>query len=512
MRTRFTLLTALLAFAAAGCSSGTTVVVYRPGPAPAPEPQRLEPLELEIARPYRQRMLVQTSRPAYVAIFEIIPDRGVALVHPANAQRRHFVLSGMSWVPAWWESDAPQLRGASAAERDDRRIIYAIASDRPLRMTNDAFEHGYLRRVLGPAVYRSSNPYATMRALSRRFVNAMQDEEWAEAMYELRPGHASRPHYVVRIYCPNRVVYEVPEEVADRVWCPTRDRVVADGEDDGRLRRDHPVRPDSVVGRNGRRIATRSRPERDRGPYRIAEPQPAAADSARRGSVVDRAPVAKPGNPAPSDTVRRETIIDRAPVAKPGKPAPRVKPDSQPAAADTARRSSVVDRARVAKPGRRERPSAPDNPKQPEHPVHPEHPEHPEHSNKGGNSGGAQRDSSAAPGDARGRDKEKDDGQPPRDEKDKQDKQEKQDKEKPDKQDEHKPAKQDRPEKQQPEKPETGKPEAGKPANDGEGGKPEPEKDKGPDAESGERPAANEKEKPGSEKKGEPKKGGKPGA
>jgi hypothetical protein len=150
------------------------------------------------------------------------------------------------------------------------RWVYAIASDEPLRLPDEAFHPSYMRRVLGPTAYRGRNPYVTMRAIARAFVPSVVDEAWAEDAYALAATYASDAYRTVRIYCANRTVYEVPEEMADRAWCPVR------GPSGGTIVRSTPARPDSIVASNGQRVRRRL-PEMTpvRGPIdRVREPAP----------------------------------------------------------------------------------------------------------------------------------------------------------------------------------------------------------------------------------------------
>jgi hypothetical protein len=61
----------------------------RPDRVGAPAPEPIEPLELNIGRPSGGQLLLQTNRPAYVAIFEIVPDRGVTLIYPAAMHQQN---------------------------------------------------------------------------------------------------------------------------------------------------------------------------------------------------------------------------------------------------------------------------------------------------------------------------------------------------------------------------------------------------------------------------------------
>ena len=263
-----TILPSLLAVAAlSACGPGTVIVVREPisnprpvqrptpTPAPAPAPAPLSPLEVDIGRPHRGQLLVQTNRPAYVALFEIVPGQGVTLVHPSSARERRFMISGPRRMPVWFEEARVTPAASRGPAREPVRYIYALASDEPLRITDEAFLAGYMRRVLGPITYRGEHPYATMRAIASRFAPSVQDEKWAEDAIALGGGRRE-PQHIARVYCPGGVVMEIPEELADRAWCPGRrgntPGSAAPADDPP------PSRPDSVKGNNGRRVQMRA--------------------------------------------------------------------------------------------------------------------------------------------------------------------------------------------------------------------------------------------------------------
>ena len=305
MRIAIRSLAAILGLTLAACSSGGVTVV-RPVPDPVPAVVHVpapvvyvEPLEIDIARPHQGKVFVQTSRAAYVAIFEIVPDRGVELVYPVSPRQRGFVIAGLREVPTWWEgSRVTYHAGWSTSRAYPGRYIYALASDEPLRIPDAAYRTGYLRDVLGSRVYQSANPYTTMRALAREFVPEVRDEEWAEDMYVLSPSYATEQYRVTRVYCRGGTMYEVPSELADRVWCPPYGRGGWNGP--GRVPEVDPsgsrrplARPDSVVGDNGRHLATRTRGANGRGPIdRVKEPP----GQENRGNGPDANDDDRPGN------------------------------------------------------------------------------------------------------------------------------------------------------------------------------------------------------------------------
>ena len=86
------------------CSSGTRIV-YVPAPAtrPAPAPVRVVPMPMPpvgvtIVRVDDRRLQVSTNQPAYLAVFEIVPNRGVTLVYPAMPRQRQLALTGSNWL------------------------------------------------------------------------------------------------------------------------------------------------------------------------------------------------------------------------------------------------------------------------------------------------------------------------------------------------------------------------------------------------------------------------------
>src|SRR5688500_7706313 len=167
MRTPIATVTTALSLALIGCSPGGMVVVRQP-PAPAPVPVPvvvMEPLEIDVARPHNGKVFVQTNRPAYVAIFEIVPDRGVTLVYPQSSRQRRFVVSGLREVPVWWQASRVTYNRGSSSRSHPERYIYAIASDEPLRIPDAAFHgDGSFGERIGNRADRARTPSATMRA------------------------------------------------------------------------------------------------------------------------------------------------------------------------------------------------------------------------------------------------------------------------------------------------------------------------------------------------------------
>jgi hypothetical protein len=207
---------------AACVGPGTYTVVPQSTPAPVQRPA-LSPMEITIVRPEAGKLLVQTNRAAYVALFEIVPDRGVALIYPTSPRQQSARMAGLSWLPIGWTmTPASNDRGRYGRDGDRVRHVFALASDRPFRLSDEAYDDAYLRRVLGPTAYRASDPEYTMRALSRQFLRVMPSEEWGQDLYTLEAPASRAPYRWVRVSCPDGSMYEVREEVALRMHCTNR--------------------------------------------------------------------------------------------------------------------------------------------------------------------------------------------------------------------------------------------------------------------------------------------------
>jgi hypothetical protein len=255
-------LLALVLVGAAACGP-TYVVQSTPVPVTqrAPEPPRVEPLQVNIVRPEEGRILVQTSRPSYLAVFEIVPGRGVSLVYPRPAQPRDVLLNGLAWVNVYWTMRYDFDRRFASS---DTRYIYAVASDTPLRVDDADYDRSHLERRLGSTFY-SSSPNATVRAISREFVRAQPDEYWSEDMFTmaLAPSRVMVAIRWARVYCPGGGYFEVREEVADHIFCPSRN-----------TNRGRPVTiaPDSVFASNGRRVPRHMDPTARTPIFRVPAP------------------------------------------------------------------------------------------------------------------------------------------------------------------------------------------------------------------------------------------------
>ena len=321
----------LLAFAVVGTAAcGPTYVVQQPpsqAPQRVPPPPRVQPLEVNIVRPDEGRVLVQTSRPAYVAVFEIVPGRGVSLVYPRPYRPRDVMLTGLTWVDVYWTMRPDYDRRFASS---DTRYIYAVASDTPLRLTDEDYDRSRLERRLGTTFW-SQSPNATVRAISREFVRAQPEEWWGEDMYAmtLTSTRVTVTIRLVRVYCPGGEIFDVREDLVNRIWCPARrggystprgtDRPVA-------------MQPDSVTS-NGRRVPRHMDPSQRTPVFRV----PPAVDVGQHNQPQTnqpQTPVQNPPQTQPTTPPQTQPPQNQPPQTQPPQSPPPQNPPQDPRGKD----------------------------------------------------------------------------------------------------------------------------------------------------------------------------------
>lgn len=171
---------------------------------------------------------MHVNRPAHVAVFEVIPGRGVGLLYPSAYGDHSYVRAGYSNVLAdryrpysWYLVDNPW-------EYSDRgpRYYLLVASRRPLYVDRYRDEPGALRRDLGVLRYASGNPSRLMEDMVDAVLPAQRDEDWDTDLVTIWPqeqryawqDYGDRWVYV---RCGNGVRYRVRWEDSYRA-CPVR--------------------------------------------------------------------------------------------------------------------------------------------------------------------------------------------------------------------------------------------------------------------------------------------------
>ncbi|MET0400012.1 MAG: hypothetical protein ABW277_24695 [Longimicrobiaceae bacterium] len=184
---------------------------------PAPPTAGLDPAQYD-GRPLRARivngggrLMVNTNRPAHVAIFEIYPGRGVGLLYPAYRGERNYLSGGLNSIfltqsRSYYSYFQPAPFFASAS-RGGPRYLYMIASDAPLRLGSFLGAPGALRRSLGMSRYASGNPYGLMEDLAELVLPYGEAGDWSDDVYVVYPERSYGGDYEamqwIRVQCPD---------------------------------------------------------------------------------------------------------------------------------------------------------------------------------------------------------------------------------------------------------------------------------------------------------------------
>ncbi len=191
---------------------------------PAPPTAGLDPAQYD-GRPLRARivngggrLMVNTNRPAHVAIFEIYPGRGVGLLYPAYRGERNYLSSGLNSIfltqsRSYYSYFEPAPFFTSTS-RGGARYLYMIASDAPLRLGSFLGAPGALRRSLGMSRYASGNPYGLMENLAELVLPYGEAGDWSDDVYVVHPERSYGGDYEamqwIRVQCQDGRIIQGP--------------------------------------------------------------------------------------------------------------------------------------------------------------------------------------------------------------------------------------------------------------------------------------------------------------
>jgi hypothetical protein len=269
---------------------------------------------------------IRLNRPAYVAMFEILPGQGVGLYYPSYQPERAFFPTGFSSLPTHGARrfDSYFTGMPSVYRRGEPRFYFLVASKRPLRsITRFQRSEGSLRSVLGLTAYSSMNYRRVMDDLVQAVVPPQSDDDWTTDVLAIWPrsdGYYADNGGYTRVYCGDGTVEVLPIELS-RWGCMRQRRPIVVRAP--RVATDPPPSSEDTVTV---RPPTRRRPQ----------PADGATEGAAEGGRV-AVPERRPGHPEAADPAAPrvrpgggETEV--APAASEGEDArtPRVEPRERP--------------------------------------------------------------------------------------------------------------------------------------------------------------------------------------
>lgn len=179
-----------------------------PAPRLAAAPESAVALDARIFPPYNGQVAFSVNKAAHVALFEIVPGRGVSLLYPTAGSgftqvRENWVpmqYSAQRWLYAsdrWIDPAVGQWSGfdygygmgyapmsARGMTRTSApRYLFLVASEEPIEVGQFQQNLAGLRQFLGPQQYSSYQPYELMEKLAYALVPYAADERWVTDVF-----------------------------------------------------------------------------------------------------------------------------------------------------------------------------------------------------------------------------------------------------------------------------------------------------------------------------------------
>lgn len=179
-----------------------------PQPQLAAAPQSVAPLEARIFPPYYGQVAFSVNKPAYTALFEIVPGSGVSMLYPTAGSgftqvRENWVplqYSAQRWLyasnrfgdpaPGQWSGFAygygmgyGTAGGRGMTYSSTPRYLFLIASEEPIEVSQFQHKLAAVRQYLGPNQYSSYQPYDVMERLAYAMVPYADDDRWVTDVF-----------------------------------------------------------------------------------------------------------------------------------------------------------------------------------------------------------------------------------------------------------------------------------------------------------------------------------------
>jgi len=225
-----------------------------------------EPLHVRLTENGGEGLFLHLNRPAYTAVFQIIPGHGVALLYPNFGERQMYSPGMTRLMPSlasnrFWRYDNVRhnpFAFASGISQGPRHLL-VVASERPLETSR--FRGGTLRQVLGTSSYTTMSARRVVDDLLAVVVPPQPDESWDADVITVWPA-------VNDVRLPSGDLYRVRCRDGTSLWVPLELAAAACRNPDRVLPRD------STLGQPPRGDSTGVRKPGGRRP----QPEPGAGD------------------------------------------------------------------------------------------------------------------------------------------------------------------------------------------------------------------------------------------
>lgn len=147
-------------------------------------------LRADLFEPEAGSLRFSLTRPAYVAVFEVVPFRGVRMLSPATRSGgwHHAGLNVERVSPAslavnrFWAGT-----GSWFAERNRPHYFFLVASVRPLRTDPFVGASRAIYEAMGTDKYEGRDPHVAMQAIVTDVLDLPSDDSWVSDSYQTGP-------------------------------------------------------------------------------------------------------------------------------------------------------------------------------------------------------------------------------------------------------------------------------------------------------------------------------------
>ena len=157
--------------------------------------------------PSANHVVFELSRPAYVALFEIQPGRGVRTIYAADVTET-LLPGGPHQVPSSTMGDP--LSGVGAPPERGPRYLYLVASEYPLGFPPQRGTVSSLQALLGAITFQSGSQYEVASALRQRVLTLQPIVgSWTDAIVSFPAAGGAGNRGGTSVTCPNGTTYAV---------------------------------------------------------------------------------------------------------------------------------------------------------------------------------------------------------------------------------------------------------------------------------------------------------------
>ena len=174
-----------LVISGAGCA-------YRPIPIEDDfQPATPGPLSVRMLPPDNGMLRFLTSEPAYVAVFEIVPDHGVSMLYPAfNDTRVSAVGLNTAFIPSHvigrsYYASTQYYNAAASLSKPT--YLYVIASKSPLPVREIQRSPVSVRATLGWRSFLAHDLSGTLDDIERLVAGSLPEDDWSSDLYVVWP-------------------------------------------------------------------------------------------------------------------------------------------------------------------------------------------------------------------------------------------------------------------------------------------------------------------------------------